>query len=133
MQHSENNFVLNFISMYMRSVWNVMGLGMLCDLWCLIYSVWENRRELSQEKSWLLHHSNSPAYIWQLLNLLGQPPYSTDLDPCDFFSFPQAQGDHQWDSFWRHGSHQEGCKDGADGYPRRIISEVYRSMAEKDV
>ena len=48
------------------------------------------------------------------------------------FSFPQAQGDHQGDPFWRRGGHQEGRNDGAEGNPRRILPAVHRSVAEKD-
>ena len=46
------------------------------------------------------------------------------------FSFPQAQGDHQGDPFWRRGGHQEGRNDGAEGHPRRILPSVNRSVAE---
>ena len=49
-----------------------------------------------------------------------------------FFSFPQAQGDHQGDPFWRRGGHQEGRNDGAEWHPRRILPAVNRSVAEKD-
>ena len=57
----------------------------------------EKRRELWQDKSWLLHHDNAPAHnalnIRQFLAeknmaVLEQPPYSPDLAPCDFFLFP---------------------------------------------
>ena len=74
----------------------------------LFRSVREKRRELWQDKSWLLHHDNAPAHnalsIRQFLAekniaVLEQPLYSPDLALCDFFSFPQAQGDHQVDPF----------------------------------
>lgn len=48
------------------------------------------------------------------------------------FSFPQAQGDHQVDPFWRHGGHQDGHNDAAEGHPRGTIPVVHRSVAEKD-
>ena len=63
----------------------------------LLRSVCEKRRELWQDKSWLLHHDNAPAHnalsIRQFLAeknmaVLEQPPYSPDLAPCDFFLFP---------------------------------------------
>ena len=63
----------------------------------LLRSVREKRRELWQDKSWLLHHDSAPAHnalnIRQLLAeknmaVLEQPPYSPDLAPCDFFLFP---------------------------------------------
>ena len=63
----------------------------------LLRSVREKRRELWQDKSWLLHHDNAPAHnalsIRQFLAekniaILEQPPYSPDLAPCDSFLFP---------------------------------------------
>ena len=75
----------------------------------LLRSVREMRRELWQDKSWLLHHDNAPAHnalsIRQFLAekniaVLEQPPYSPDLALCDFFFSPlAAQGDHQGDPF----------------------------------
>ena len=75
----------------------------------LLRSVREKRRELWQDKSWLLHHDSAPAHnalnIRQLLAeknmaVLEQPPYSPDLALCDFFFSPlAAQGDHQGDPF----------------------------------
>ena len=67
----------------------------------MIPSVCEKRRELWQDKSWLLHHANAPAHkalsIRQFLaekniTVLEQPPYSPDLAPCDFFLFPKLKG-----------------------------------------
>ena len=67
----------------------------------LLCSVPEKRRELWQDKSWLLHHNNAPAYnalsIQQFLTkknitVLEQSPYSPDLAPCDFFIFPKLKG-----------------------------------------
>ena len=54
--------------------------------------------------------------------------------PCSvwLFSFPQAQGDHQGDPFWRRGGHQEGRNNGAEGHPRRILPAAHGSVAEKD-
>ena len=74
----------------------------------LFCSVHEKRRELGQDKLWLLHYNNAPAHnalsIRQFLakkniTVLEQPLYSPDLALCVFFSFPQAQGDHQGDPF----------------------------------
>ena len=68
---------------------------------CLLRSVREKRRELWQDKSWLLHHDNAPVHnalsIRQFLGekniaVLEQPPYSPDLAPCDFFFSPSSRG-----------------------------------------
>ena len=67
----------------------------------LMRSVREKRRELWETKSWLLDHDNAPAHnalsIRQFLAenniaVLEQPPYSSDLAPCDFFLFPKLKG-----------------------------------------
>ena len=62
----------------------------------LLCAVREKRRELWQDKSWLLHHDRAPAHIalsiWQFLAVLEQPPYSPDLAPRDFFLFPRLIG-----------------------------------------
>ena len=66
----------------------------------LMRSVRENRRELWKTRSWLFHNDNAPAHnalgIREFLAenniaVLEQPPYSPDLDPCDFFLFPQLK------------------------------------------
>ena len=79
----------------------------------LMRSVRENRRdELWETRSWLLHHDNAPAHnalgIREFLAknniaVLEQPPYSPDLDPCDFFLFLNSS--HQRNSFSRFRSH----------------------------
>ena len=67
----------------------------------LLRPVREKRRELWQDKSWLLHHDNAPAHnalsIRQFLAekniaVLEQPPYSPDLALCDLFLFPKLKG-----------------------------------------
>ena len=58
------------------------------------------RPALWKDKSWMLHHDNAPAHtalsMWQLLTnkrvaVLGHPPYSLDLAPCDFWLFPKLK------------------------------------------
>lgn len=63
--------------------------------------------------------------------MLGQPLYSPDLEPLDFFSFFQAQGGHQEDLFSGRGSEQEGRDDGAAVISGQILPGVHRGMAEK--
>ena len=43
------------------------------------------------------------------------------------FSFHKAQGDHQKDSFWRRGGHQEGCNDETEEHSRRILPAVLKT------
>ena len=68
---------------------------------CLLRSVREKRRELWQDKSWLLHHNNAPVHnalsIRQFLGekniaVLEQSSYSPDLALCYFFLFPKLKG-----------------------------------------
>jgi len=66
----------------------------------LMRSVREKRREPWETKSWLLHHDNTPAHNALIIReflaknniaVLEQPPYSPNLDPCDFFLFPKLK------------------------------------------
>ena len=66
----------------------------------LMRSIREKRRDLWENRSWILHHDNAPAHnalsIREFLaknniTLLDQPPYSPDLAPCDFFLFPKLK------------------------------------------
>ena len=67
----------------------------------LLHSVHKKRRELWQDKSWLLHHDNAPAHnalsIRQFLaekniTVLEQPPCSPDLALCVLFLFHKLKG-----------------------------------------
>jgi len=44
------------------------------------------RPEKWRDGDWILHHDNAPAHTSHLVQ---QPPYSSDLAPCDFFLFPR--------------------------------------------
>ena len=66
----------------------------------LMEKVRRKRRNLWENKQWLLHHDNAPAHsalsIRQFLTsrhvtTLDHPPYSPDLAPCDFFLFPKLK------------------------------------------
>ena len=56
--------------------------------------VWRKRSELWQSGDWFLHHDNAPAHTALCVNrylgsqgwiIVPNPPYSSDLAPCDFF------------------------------------------------
>ena len=114
-------------------------------LWHLLHSVHKKRYELWQDNTWLLHQDNALAHntlsICQFLTdrlvterivtVLDHPPYSPDLAPCDFF-VPQAQGGHQGSPFSGYESYQEGCDDGIEIYPGRILPGVHGGMAEQN-
>ncbi|UYV71265.1 hypothetical protein LAZ67_8002433 [Cordylochernes scorpioides] len=60
----------------------------------------QKRPDLWKNKNWLLHHDNAPAHTSLLVRdllaknntlMIPQPPYSADLAPCDFFSFPKLK------------------------------------------
>ncbi|UYV74744.1 hypothetical protein LAZ67_12000768 [Cordylochernes scorpioides] len=60
----------------------------------------QKRRDLWKNKNWLLHHDNAPAHTSLLVRdflaknntlMMPQLPYSPDLAPCDFFSFPKLK------------------------------------------
>jgi len=53
-----------------------------------------------EEASWILHHDNAPAHsalsVKRYLSknnipVMGHPPYSPYLAPCDFFLFPKIK------------------------------------------
>ncbi|UYV64174.1 hypothetical protein LAZ67_2006932 [Cordylochernes scorpioides] len=56
--------------------------------------------DLWKNKNWLLHHNNAPAHTSLVVRdllakndtlMMPQPPYSSDLAPCDFFLFPKLK------------------------------------------
>lgn len=60
----------------------------------------KKRPDLWSNNSWILHQDNAPAHnalsFKQLLSdkriiVLEHPPYSTDLNPCDFFMLPNVK------------------------------------------
>ncbi|UYV77838.1 hypothetical protein LAZ67_15002542 [Cordylochernes scorpioides] len=60
----------------------------------------QKRPDLWKNKNWLLHHNKAPAHTLLLVRdflaknntlMMPQPPYSSDLAPCDFFLFPKLK------------------------------------------
>ena len=59
-------------------------------------AVRRRRPENWRSGNWIMHHDNAPAHravtneflAKHNISSLPQPPYSTDLAPCDFFLFP---------------------------------------------
>ena len=63
-------------------------------------SVRRKRPEKWRDDDWILHHYNAHAHISHLVQQflakhgtaqLQQPPYSSDLAPCDFLLFPRLK------------------------------------------
>ena len=63
-------------------------------------SVRRKRPEKWRDDDWILHHDNAPAHTSHLVQQflakhgtahLQQPPYTSDLAPCDFFLFPRLK------------------------------------------
>ena len=80
---------------------------------CLIARIRCSRRDLWENKRWILHHDNALAHsalsIRQFLAerqvaTLEHPLYSPDLAPCDYWLFPKIKGVLK-------GSHFEGVED----------------------
>jgi histone-lysine N-methyltransferase SETMAR len=71
-----------------------------CDvLRCLREKVQRKRQELWRNHNWLLHH-DVPAHTFlkttkfvrnNNIVIIPHPPYSPDLDPCDFTLFPKLK------------------------------------------
>ena len=60
-------------------------------------AVRQKRTELWKNQSWIFHHDNAPAHTSMLVReflaknktvFMPQPPYSPDLDPLTFSSYP---------------------------------------------
>jgi histone-lysine N-methyltransferase SETMAR len=55
--------------------------------------------KLWRQKNWLLHHNNALShtsfftrkFLTKNMTVIPHPPYSPDLDPCDFSLFPQLK------------------------------------------
>ena len=52
------------------------------------------------DNSWIFHHNNAPSHSSLIVTeflakdetkVIAQPPYSSDLAPCDFFLFPNLK------------------------------------------
>lgn len=65
-----------------------------------VLQVLKDRRPKSGIGSFILHHDNASSHTAKLtvdfleeehVKLLGHPPYSPDLAPCDFFLFPKIK------------------------------------------
>ena len=63
-------------------------------------TVQRKRPDQWQNNTWLLHHDNAPAHAALLtrrfltdnnITVVPHPPYSPDLAPSDFFSFPKLK------------------------------------------
>jgi histone-lysine N-methyltransferase SETMAR len=66
----------------------------------LLNTICRKHPELWHRKNWLLLHNNTPAHCSvlvqkelakQQVTILPHRPYSPDLAPCDFFSFPRLK------------------------------------------
>lgn len=94
---------------------------------------------LDENKSWLLHPDNAPAYnalsIRRFLvkkNIRRTGTIFLTTWSCHVTSFfsPSSRR-HQEDLFWRCGGHKKFGK-GDEGHPRRILPVVHRITTEKD-
>ena len=85
---------------YVPRGWTVSKEFYRTVLQCLRNAVCRHRPEKWRSVNRLLHHDDAPAHravttseflAKHNIPLLPHPPYSPDLAPCDFFSFPQLK------------------------------------------
>jgi len=68
----------------------------------LLEQLWEQVQRVQRDiaDDWVLHHDNAPAHtalsiqeflVKKNIPILPHPPYSPDLDPCDFYLFPKLK------------------------------------------
>ena len=64
------------------------------------YAIRLKRPKIWANNSWFLHHDNAASHTALVLrdhfvknstDIVPQPPYSTDLAPCDFWLFPKLK------------------------------------------
>ncbi|CAB3233412.1 unnamed protein product [Arctia plantaginis] len=115
-----------------------------CRLSCLIkrrlllpqvLEALKNERPNSRLDTWFLHQDNAPAhpagktidYLREVgVKLLGHPPYSPDLAPCDFALFPYAKKALKGRKFSNDeeliGAFEEICGSVSDGFWGDVFS-----------
>jgi hypothetical protein len=79
-------------------------------------------------RTWMLHHDNAPCHLAVSINeflaeknipVVPQPPYSSDLSPCDLFFFPRLK------------NHLKGCRLGTlDNIQKSVTDELEGIPAE---
>ena len=86
--------------------WSAKGLGLGSGLLCCGFKGVQKRFRrkrpaLFKSGPWHFHQDNAPVHNFILvtdyltkmgINTVPQPPYSPDLAPCDFWSFPKLRG-----------------------------------------
>ncbi len=89
--------------------------------------VQRKRPEIS--KSFILHQDNAPAHTSSLtrafldkwkIEVLGHPPYSPDLAPCDFWLFPMLK------------KHLRGFQFESNAQAARFCEEVFKATPPRD-
>lgn len=101
----------------------------------------KNERPNSRLDTWLLHQDNAPAhragkttdYLHQAgIKLLGHPPYSPDLAPCDFALFPYVKKQLKGRKFSSDeeltGAFEEICGCVPEGYWSNVFSTWFTRM-----
>ena len=79
--------------------------------------------------TWMLHHDNAPCHTVISVNeflakkgisVVPQPPYSPDLNPCDFFFFPKLK------------FHLKGRHFGTVDNIQKVVTDQLRALPHED-
>ncbi|UYV66214.1 hypothetical protein LAZ67_4000801 [Cordylochernes scorpioides] len=100
----------------------------------------QKRPELWRSKSWTLHNDNAPAHT--VLNIskflqdhstsvFPQPPYSSDLAPCDFLLFGKLKKKVKGSEISEHRRDQSGIEEGHEGDTENRLPEVFADWKKR--
>ena len=101
-------------------------------------AVQRKRPDMCTGKNWQLHHDNAPAYFVRNNRFFGQkqygtlrqPPYYSDLAPCDFWLFPKLKTTLKGASLLVTYGHYGKNDGGAQEHSRGGVQEVFLKVAE---
>ena len=93
-------------------------------------------------RTWMLHHDNAPCHMAVSINeflteksipVVTLPPYSPDLSPCDFFSFPLLKNHLKGRHFGILDNNQKIVTDELKGIPVEAFQHCYEQRLHRCV
>ena len=90
-------------------------------------------------RTWMLHRDNTPCHTAVFINeflaeksipVIPQPPYSTDLSPCNFFLFPRLKNHFKVRHFDTLDNIQKSVTDELKGIPAEAFQHCYEQWKQ---
>ena len=91
-------------------------------------------------RTWMLHHNNAPCNTAVSINeflaeksipVVPQPPYSSDLSPCEFFLFPPLKNHLKGRHFGTLDNIQKSVTDELEGIPAEAFQHYYEQWKQR--